>query len=150
MSIVSRCVPLLIAATLAGCGGSDLELAEVQGVVTLDGKPLPNAVLTFTPKEEGPSGVGKTNAEGEYQLMTATKLGAVPGEHTVSIIAVPEPAPVDPSAGHGHGDGSGRTGSSSNFKPPPVPKIPARYNAQTELTETVESGSNTIDFALEP
>jgi hypothetical protein len=140
---------LLLAAALCGCG-SDLDLGEVQGVVKLDGKPLPNAVVTFTPKGGGPAGVGKTNAEGEYQLMTVDQLGAVIGEHTVSIIAVPEPTAVAPSSGHGGVSETGIDTSSATYKPPPVPKVPERYNAKTELTEKVESGSNTIDFDLKP
>ena len=151
MSVFYKYVPLLLAAALAGCGGSELELGEVQGVVTLNGDPLPNAVVTFSPKEGGPSGVGKTNDKGEYQLMTAGQLGAIPGQHTVSIICVPVPAPVkhvrsnDPSYQHGGGGVS-----SANYTPPPVPEVPARYNAQTELSEEVEAGTeNTINFDLE-
>src|SRR5690348_5741145 len=95
------CVFMLFAAAVAGCGGSEFEFGDVTGVVKLDGKPLPNAVVTFTPKGGGPSGVGKTDAEGQYQLYTATEPGAIVGEHTVSIIAVPEPAPIDPSLAEG-------------------------------------------------
>lgn len=83
-------------AAVTGCGGgSELDVGEVTGVVTLDGKPLPNAVVTFVPKAGGPSGVGTTDAEGKYQLLTVEEAGAVVGEHLVSIVCVPEAAPVE-------------------------------------------------------
>lgn len=150
MTNFGRHLAPLLAIALFGCGGSELELSEVHGVVTLDGNPLPNAVVTFSPQGGGPNAIGKTNAQGKYQLMTSRELGAVPGTHTVSIICVPEPAPVkhvrssDPSYQSGTGGVS-----SSNYTPPPVPEVPARYNAQTELKKEVEAGSpNTINFQL--
>ena len=148
MSAFHKSIALLLSAALSGCGGgSDLVLGEVEGVVTLDGKPLPNAVVTFAPKGGGPAGVGKTNAEGEYQLMTAGQPGAVPGEHTVSIICVPEPAPVEAASSHDQADG-GISTASEDYEPPEVTEVPARYNTETELTEEVKSGGNTINFDL--
>lgn len=150
MVIFSKSLPLLLAVALVGCGGSGLEVSEVKGVVTLDGKPLPNAVVTFSPVEPGPNAIGKTNEAGEYQLMTSRQLGAVPGKYKVSIICVPEPEPVKhvPSSDPSYQGGGGGV-SSMNYSAPPVPEVPARYNAQTELTKEVESGAaNTIDFKL--
>lgn len=148
MTAFPKCIPLLLAGALAGCGGSDLELGEVQGVVKFNGKPLPNAVVTFSPQGGGPGAVGKTNDNGEYQLMTAGKLGAVPGEHKVSIICVPEPAPVKHVSSTDPSYQGGVSASSMNYTPQPVPEIPARYNAQTQLTKEVKPGSNTVNFEL--
>ena len=139
---------MLFVAAFAGCGGSgdEIEVAEVSGVVTLDGKPLPNAIVTFVPKAGGPSGVGKTDAEGKYQLATVDELGAVLGEHMVSIVCVPEPT-AGPEVAHGE-DYQKEVERTSNYKPKPVTKVPERYNMQTELVEKVEEGSNTINFDL--
>ncbi len=60
-------------------------MALVEGVVTVDDKPLPLATLTFVPEEGSPS-YGQTDKSGKYTLMfTDTKYGAMLGKHTVSI-----------------------------------------------------------------
>jgi hypothetical protein len=89
-----------------GCGGS-LNTAPVSGVITVDGRPLANASVTFAPEEqtaEAPISNGKTDADGRYTLaVTATgDPGAVLGTHTVRVayigeetnsdIGVPNPA----------------------------------------------------------
>ena len=149
MPVFHQSVPsLLQVAVVCGCGGPDIELGEVSGVVTLGGKPLPNAVVTFAPTAGGPSGIGKTNLLGEYRLMTGAKRGAVVGQHKVSIICVPEPLPApavssdDPSYQYGGAE------SSADYRPTFVPQVPARYNTQTELTEEVKPGASTINFDL--
>ncbi len=143
-----RIAALLSAAVLVGCGGGDeLDVGGVEGVVTLDGKPLPNAVVTFTPKAGGPSGVGKTDAEGKYQLLTVNENGAVIGEHFVSIVCVPEAQAVE-SYRSDDPRYAEAMAKKSDYKPKPVTKVPERYNLQTELVEKVESGSNTINFDL--
>ena len=83
----------LLAAVLAaasGCGKSKLETAEVEGTVTLDGKPLANAVVTFTPvvktKDiEAPASSGKTDDKGHFKLavISTGEPGAVIGKHQV-------------------------------------------------------------------
>jgi hypothetical protein len=148
MSTRFRFAALLLAAALCGCGGGEeLNVGEVAGVVTLDGKPLPNAVVSFIPKAGGPSGIGKTDAEGKYQLMTVNDLGAVVGEHMVSIVCVPE-APAVESYASDDPRYAEAMAKRDNYKPVPVTKVPERYNLQTELVEQVESGSNEINFDL--
>ncbi|MCH5372923.1 MAG: carboxypeptidase-like regulatory domain-containing protein [Planctomycetes bacterium] len=114
-----------MAAILAGCGGGS-NLSTVTGTVTMDGAPVEAASVAFTP-EEGSQSFGVTDASGHYELYFAgdTK-GAVTGKHTVRI-TTPSPSEDDPRQ---------------------YVQIPARYNTETELTATVEKGSNTIDFAL--
>ena len=73
-----------------------------------------------------------TGESGEYTLHYTRDIeGAEPGEHLVRITTY---ASGDPDA-----------------EPPKlaVPeRVPARYNARSELRKTVEKGSNTIDFDL--
>ncbi len=79
---------MVLAPLLAGCGGSDgPPLGEVTGRVTLDGKPLPGAVLTFIAQSaKGSPSYGGTDHEGRYTLMfTNTKTGAMVGDHVVEI-----------------------------------------------------------------
>jgi len=132
------CALALVTLFIAGCGGgSDVDLAQVEGTVTLDGKPLAGVNLEFTPAGESggsPSySSGPTDANGHYKLMyTFDKPGAMVGKHTVRITtAAPE----------GEDD-------EEDDETVIEEKLPARYNAKTELTADVQPGSNTIDFDL--
>lgn len=93
-----RLLPLfLLFAPLLGCGDS-YTFVPVQGKITLDGQPLPNAHVTFQPKRPsqdevpGPGSVGTTNEQGIFTLrpVGASGEGAVPGQHTVRITTVPQ------------------------------------------------------------
>ena len=120
---------------IAGCGGgSDVDLVSVEGTVRLDGSPLPGATVEFQPTGGGsPSyGQGPTDASGRYKLMfTYDKEGAMIGEHTVRITTFQE-------------DEDEETGESTIVEE----KLPPRYNTETELTATVESGGGPYDFDL--
>ena len=61
-----------------GCGGDEAETVStemVEGVVTLDGRPVEGATLTFVPVTEGfgAAATGMSDAEGKYRL---TAVGA--------------------------------------------------------------------------
>jgi hypothetical protein len=84
-------------APMVGCGGgSDFAVAPVSGQVTLDGQPLPKAIVTFVPTEGGaerPSSVGETDSQGNFTLWTTTgEVGAIPGTHKVMIALASEVA----------------------------------------------------------
>ena len=107
---------------LTGCGGSPAP-AQVTGVVTLDGAPVRGATVTFVPESGERSSEGMTNAAGEYMLrFTPAVDGAVVGEHRVEI---------------------SRTEGESERE-----TLPARYNSQTELRETLQRGRQVINFEL--
>lgn len=82
---------LSIAVLPAGCSSksSRPELTPVSGTVTLDGKPLPDAEITFFLQAQSLPGytasMGKTDAEGKYQLKFGADLGAVPGNFKVTV-----------------------------------------------------------------
>jgi hypothetical protein len=91
---------LLLAATalLTACCGyrPDLPPTErVTGTVTLDGAPVPNARVQFVPDNskgtEGAMAAGTTDADGRYELVTATVKGAIVGHHQVSVEARAQP-----------------------------------------------------------
>ena len=116
----------------AGCGSS-YSLGTVTGTVTLDGKPLPQATVTFS-RGQGRMSVGTTDEQGRYKLLyTVNQQGAEPGTHTVSITTQ-----ID--AVSGEGDLAAVKGRKE--------VLPPRYNEKTELTAEVKRGSNTIDFPL--
>ncbi|QDS93005.1 hypothetical protein FF011L_17600 [Roseimaritima multifibrata] len=127
------CLFCLAALVLSGCGDG-VDNSAVSGTVTLDGAPLEGAVVEFQPTD-GRSSVGVTDAEGNYTLqLTASISGAIIGDHKVTITTA-------------------RAASGGEGSDPLVEAreelLPAKYNEATELTETVESGSNTINFDLQ-
>ena len=124
---------LILGVVASGCGGSDdtPELGTVSGTVTLDGDPVPNANVSFTPVEGGRPSAGTTDEDGYYELMySLNNPGALPGEHRVGITTA---TTVTNEAG-------------DDVEVPE--KIPAQYNTETELTKKVEPTSQTIDFEL--
>lgn len=128
-------IPLaaVLGALLLGCT-SGTNPASVDGVVTLDGKPLQGATVLFRPSVGRPS-AGKTDANGRYRLRyTSERDGAVAGEHTVSISML--------------GDDGGGEDEASDASKPRSESIPARYNTQTELRATVSGSGTTADFDL--
>lgn len=98
----------------------------MSGIVTLDGTPLPNARVQFTPvaADGGRDSVGRTDAEGRYELVYIRDVrGASVGEHVVRI-------------------------TTANAEEGVAEKLPPRYHAETTLEKTVDRGSNEIDFPL--
>ncbi len=87
---------------LVGCGGSQgREVANAQGEVTLDGQPISNVVVSFSPESTGPDGTpgksatGITDEQGKFQLSTyEIGDGALVGTHRVTVsMDGPNPTP---------------------------------------------------------
>lgn len=110
---------------LAGCSKSDRPpLGSVSGVVTLDGQPLAEALVLFTPDAPGRTSRGVTGADGRYELSFLRDImGANLGHHVVRITTITD-------------DRGGKE------------RLPKRYHKATKLEAVVEPGDNTIDFAL--
>jgi hypothetical protein len=121
---------MLMVAFEAGCGPSRPALLPAEGVVTLDGKPLADAAVVFQPKAGGRPASARTDASGRFKVGTYTpRDGALPGEHTVTVVAVES------------------TGT------PDAPDVrwitPKRYsNNQSGLSATVAAGSKMFTFDL--
>jgi len=121
---------------LTGCGKN---LAQVSGVVTLDGEPLKggegiHATVFFQPASgEGASAVGTLNENGVYQLSCGSLEGIPPGEYIVTFTA---------SEIIGGEDGSTPTGRRISD-----PKYASTKTS--ELRFKVEAGDNQCDLALE-
>ncbi len=115
---------------LAGCSRGP-RVAPVDGRVTLDGKPLETAEVTFEP-EAGRASHGLTDASGHYDLRyTRDQMGALVGSHTVRITSATEV-----------------TLPNGKFVLRPQ-LVPPRYNAHSELRKDVTaSGDNHYDFDL--
>ena len=124
VSVPNRFWPVVAMMLLVGCRESGPEVAPVTGVVTLDGRPLAFADVTFQAEGKSP-GVGRTDKDGRYELMYKRGVvGAPIGPNRVSI-----------------------TTSSELVRNPP--RIPARYNTESELTREILAGEdNVFDFEL--
>jgi len=122
------------AGLLSGCGENS-DRSRVHGKVTLDGRPLPAAVITFTPASEtkGPL-VGGQIENGSYSLKGNS--GPLPGSYHVLISQSTE------------------TGEMFTPFPGEAPtqrmeeSIPDRYNSKTILQVDIEKGSNEHNFEL--
>jgi uncharacterized membrane protein len=75
---------LVVLILISGCGRS--ASGRVSGVVTLDGKTLPNAAINFYPTESGSPAVGMTDANGRYELAISHSVkGVAPGNYKITI-----------------------------------------------------------------
>lgn len=105
-----------------GCGSDRPDMGTVTGTVTFNGKPLPNADISFEPKGKRFS-FGKTDEEGRYEMTYIRDVkGVAVGECIVRITL------EDPNS--------------------PGQFIPLKYNANSELRADVKPGKNTFDFPL--
>ena len=118
-----------------GCGGGS-NIGQVEGFVTLDGEPVTRAMVSFHPTDARAS-VGFTDNEGHYELQYIRNVkGAVVGQHKVTISTRIDREDDPPTSEFG---GKGREET-----------MPPKYldRKKTELSATVESGKNTVDFKL--
>lgn len=112
-----------------GCD-SGPKLGAVSGTITLEGKPIEQATITFT-HAEGRTAFARTDAEGFYELKFSDgRDGALLGENAVAI----ETARV----------GRDEKGEIVEFPE----TLPAKYNVESELTRVIEPGTQVLDFAL--
>jgi hypothetical protein len=131
-----------VGAEFVGCGNGP-RTASVIGSITYQGKPVPNANVSFTPVDEkGRAATGLTDSGGRFTLGTFTASdGAIPGSYRVSVIARgPERAPKPGEVN------SGMPGEMM----PGDPIIPTKYFAPdtSGLTFDVKRGSNRAEFQL--
>jgi hypothetical protein len=128
-------VILAICLMLSACGGKQKPqptLVNVTGLVTLNGKPLPNATVIFLPQGPGEISGGRTNETGEFSLKhSQNEAGAVPGTYRVEIRTGGEVL-----------DSDGRIVSESREI------LPVRYHSESTLTAEVPASGAKLDFAL--
>jgi hypothetical protein len=119
------CAITVLTILILGCSRSHQpSLGLVSGTVSLDGVPLANAIVRFTPAGPGRTSEGISDADGHYRLLY---LRAIPGanidQHTVRITTASE-------------ENGGRE------------LLPPRYHARSELEARVVDGTNRLDFDL--
>ncbi len=116
-----------LSATVMHSGPEYPPLGTVSGIVTIDGKPLPNAEVIFRPLAGDQDGkqsasIGITDQTGKYTVNYVRNVpGAAVGPHRIEIHAR---------------DANGRE------------QVPIKYNYKTELLFEVKEGSNDANFPL--
>jgi hypothetical protein len=90
----------ILLASGSGCGESGKPI-PTDGLVTLDGKPVDGATVTFHPEaKEGRAATGLTDAEGVFQLQTFAEAdGALPGAYKVTVVKTEAAAAPGPASG---------------------------------------------------
>jgi hypothetical protein len=128
-AIVSLCV-VVCAVALAGCA-KKTNRGTVTGDVTLDGQPLKSGVIHFESFDGKAAAADAMIVDGKYKVELS------PGDKRVSISA--------PKV----------TGKRRAYDTPDSPTVdivqellPAKYNAQSDLTQKVDAGSQEKDFDL--
>ncbi len=126
-----RILAWLLLVALLGCGSGDGRLA-VDGLITLDGKPLSGGVISFRPVQaDKATTAGSGIEEGRYQIPADG--GLLPGEYKVVIQAFEE---------------TGRMVNDPQFGQAPE-TVPVKFNESETLRATVTAdGPNRFDFAL--
>ncbi|MDR1963853.1 MAG: hypothetical protein LBQ50_08750, partial [Planctomycetaceae bacterium] len=80
-----------------GCPSNTLKTDFVEGVVMLDGVPIADATITFSPKGNEPAAVGKTDSSGRYTLSSLqggrNGQGALSGDYYVTVKKMVNTAP---------------------------------------------------------
>lgn len=149
---VRRCFVTGLVLLLAGCSATNsidygkVTLVSVSGTVTLDGQPLPGALVTFENEESGTMSFARTNSSGSYTLQfDSDKDGVTPGKKRVRFSTVrtmlglrgEEGAEV----GESSTEGEGKSGEKKEL-------VPECYNGKSTLIIEVTPDSSTIDFDL--
>ena len=133
----------------SGCGPGGPALQYVEGVVTLDGKPVEDANISFAPKQvletdndNGPLlAGGQTDANGRYKLSTSLSTGidkgTTVGEYVVTIV---KKRVTNPPTGPGQQMGR-------PIFEYTVPRV-FENSDDSKITVTVVKGKNTFNFDL--
>lgn len=134
-----------------GCGGR--EFAEVEGQITLEGKPLSDVEVLFLPDplkgNQGNNASAFTDSEGNYKLLALRdhRTGTVLGPHRVAITDL---TMVIDTTGTG---GPGKTGQVGPKMPGTVPRrFPKEYGdpLETPFQEIeIVPGKQTCNFDLQ-
>lgn len=120
---------------LSGCTNENaFERTQVEGMVTLNGAPVEQGVITFIPAGKGAS-AGANIESGKFVIPQET--GPSPGEYRVEIdSSVPTGKQILDT------DGETMVDEFENA-------IPTQFNRETELKVTLKTGNNQHLFDLE-
>lgn len=143
----------IVAAMVLGCGQGGPAVNQVTGVVMLDGEPVADADVGFSPIEpgQGLSAVGKTGADGSFVLNAQGARpgrGTTVGDYVVTVRKYEIPPPVPQVSS----DDPNYEPSGPSRNPPAELRslVPKTYvdKATSPLKATVTKGVNSFKFDL--
>ena len=151
ISAVSKIRLVMVALSMAvawGCSRGPA-IQYVEGLITLDGKPVEGAIVTYTPSGAGLGAAGTTDASGVYRLNPLTGRaggGTLVGEYLVAVrkweYQDPGPAP-DPSDQKAYAIWQEKSLKAARQEPVYVTPQPYGDAATSGLKATVKKGRNT-------
>lgn len=138
-------IGLALVAGLPGCGGgAEAGTEVVQGMVTVDDKPISQAAVAFIGNEGASLAAATTDSAGKFNLRAAT------GKNVVTVAKAPPsgaaslPASSEPQLMPSAGEYAAMT------KSLPASEVPAKYGdpKTSGIAFDVKSGMPPIDVAL--
>ena len=95
---ILRALAVALVLSVAGCSRGPV---KVEGYVTLDGKPLSRANVSFTPVDgSGNLAAAQTRTDGYFRLTTFKEHdGAMPGDYKVSVTILDPPVEIQAQPG---------------------------------------------------
>jgi hypothetical protein len=88
---------LLGLATLLIVNALRIKPLKFEGFLTLDGRPVKNALITFVPDNKGPIASARTTPDGRFQLATwSEEDGILPGDYQVCVVKLVGAQDEDP------------------------------------------------------
>ena len=127
---LGRLVGVLLLVAMTGCGSDNPRNRQaISGRVTLDGVPLDQGTIGFSPESQDGIGSGTRIHDGVYSIATAK--GLPPGKYIVRINSImPDPR---------NGKGVSSIPGGVNAGLPGVERIAPAFNAQSSMTIEVVS-----------
>ncbi len=122
---------LTLALLLPGCGKQDPNRGTVSGIVEVDGQPVAQGAIAFTPIDGNTAASGGNIVDGRYSVIA--NIGP-------SKVAINVPQVVGQRKLYDTPD--------SPVRPVVEELLPAEYNDQTTLTCDVKPGPNQQNFSL--
>jgi hypothetical protein len=138
----------LLATTLAtGCAQSRPAIVPVEGVLLLDGQPVPHAEIQFVPMERGLGAeyiaAGTTDAEGRFTLLCNGQAGACACENRV---VVADASPPESARGQSSASQVEMTRFYAGLKNRP---IPVAYTSAGRTPVTVAVNGERGEYRIE-
>ncbi len=133
LTVLSTFSVLVLAMSCAGCGKSNL--VPVEGVATLDGKPLAGGIVMLQ-RSDGPIETrffsGETDALGKFALKSpeGSATGAAPGEYRVTITSVKLPA------------------NAGELTPLQKDRVPSKFRDGSQTFTVPDGGTTDANFAI--
>lgn len=126
---------MLVALAAAGCGSGN-KLVGVSGTVTYKGEPLDSGTVTFLTIDPPGPVAGALVTNGTFKI--DADRGLEPGKYRVQISSPKGPGERTPEQ------------IAAGASVPAKERIPAKYNAASQLTvEVTRSGPNEFTWAIE-